>query len=113
MKKLITILALTAITFSAQSQIIVNGNDISNESIIEIWAFKKPLSSKEVFFANYGQEKFRPYYYDHKSQRIDGVGKSASIKLLKLMRDNGFTKIDEREEYIGNAKGRVLTFEKE
>lgn len=34
MKKLITILAIAAITFSAQSQIIVNGNDISNEPII-------------------------------------------------------------------------------
>ena len=112
MKKLITFLALAVISFAAQSQIIVNGNDISNESIIEIWAFKKPLTSKEVFFANYGQDKFRPHYYDHKTQRIDGVDKAESIKLLKLMRDNGFTKIDEREENIGNVKGRVLTFEK-
>ena len=112
MKKLITILAIASITFAANSQIIVNGNDISNESIIEVWVFKKPLTSKEVFFANFGQDKFRPHYYDHKTQKIDGVGKAESIKLLKLMRDNGFTKIDEREENIGNVKGRVLTFEK-
>lgn len=113
MKKLFTIIAIAMITFTAQSQIIVNGQDISNSEIIEIWAFKKPFTMKDVYFADYGQDKFRPNMYDSKKQRIRGIEKGEGIKLLQLMKHAGYKKTEERVDKIGNIQGRVMTFKKE
>ena len=117
MKKIVLFFALV-ICIYANGQIIVNGNDITKETeTFEVWAFKKPFSQKEVYFANYGQDKFRPHYYDHKTQAIRNANgekfeKGEWLQLLKYLKSQGFEKTDERQENIGDIIGRVITFEK-
>lgn len=109
MKKIILTVAIALITLTASSQISVNGTDITNEPLVEVWAFKKPFSTKESIFVNYGQSKFRPHYYD-KNQGIDGIEKGEWMKVLKLFINNGFERMDERQDFVGNQEGRVITF---
>ncbi len=118
MKKLVFSLILL-ISVTASSQVIVNKVDVNEESeIFEVYAFKKPFSTKEVYFGNYGQDNFKLHYYDHKRQAIyDSEGNKFEpgewLKLYKYLRDNDWKKIDEREEKYGKTKGRVITFEKD
>ena len=96
----------------------VNKTDISNETdLFELYIFKKPFSNKESYFVDFGQDKFRPHYYDHKTQAICNDSgkkfeKGTYIKLAKFLKSKGWAKTDERESSIGEVKGRVLTFEK-
>lgn len=101
------------------SQIIVNKEDIKDKvDEFEVWAFKKPFTSKDCYFINYGQKKFTPSNYDLLGQGIidkDGnkFEKGEWLRLSKYLREQGFKKESEREEYIGDLKGRVITFIKE
>lgn len=97
------------------------GQTVNNEKIdvdtFEVWAFKKPFNNKESYFANYGQKKFRPHYYDHKTQIIkDNEGKAFDngewLSLISFLKNEGWVKSDERHETIGNLQGRVVTFER-
>ncbi len=77
----------------------------------------KPFSTKESYFVNFGQEKFRLHYYDHKTQAIfdaDGgkFNKGEWLKLMQYLRAEGWKKTDERQEMLGNNEGRVVTFER-
>ena len=118
-KLLLIALLLFLVSHSVNAQIIVNNIDITNEvDTFEVWAFKKPLSNKESLFINFGQDKFRPHYYDHKTQRIsksDGFvfKKGSWLKLYSFLKKEGWVKFDERNETIGDIKGRVVTFEKQ
>lgn len=104
--------------FTGVAQVVVNGVDLNNEvDIFELWAFKKPFNNKESLYMNFGQDKFRPHYYDHKTQRIfnaDGeyFEKGEYMKLSKYLKSQGWQKTDERYESFGDAEGRVVTFEK-
>ena len=117
MKKISLFIALFFCLFM-NAQIVVNGNDITKEvDAFEVWAFKKPFSQKESYFINYGQDKFRPHYYDHKTQAVltaDGekFGKGEWLQLVKYLKEQGFEKTDERLENIGDVQGRVVTFER-
>ena len=103
-------------TFSFSQK--VNNKSISDETdVFELYAVAKPLSIKESFFVNYGQDKFRLHYYDHKTQAIcDDTGKKFKkgdyLKIAKFLKLKGWKKTDEREVSIGDQKGRVVTFQK-
>jgi hypothetical protein len=119
MKTIKLLLIALLFSFNSFAQITVNKVDISNEvDTFEVWAFKKPFSNKESLFVNYGQDKFRPHYYDHKTQRIlNGSGevfkKGSWLKLSSYLKKQGWIKTDERSETIGDITGRVVTFEKQ
>ena len=89
---------------------IVKGKDISKETdFFELYAFKKPLSQKECFFIDYGQEKFRPHYYDHKTQAVyndsgEKFEKGSYIPLIKYLKEKGWKKVDERESLDWRTK---------
>jgi hypothetical protein len=115
----ITLLILVSgLSYNANAQVTVNNVDLNTEvEMFEVWAFKKAFSTKESLFINYGQDKFRPHYYDHKTQRIfDDEGnyfkKGSWMKLYAYLKKQGWKKTDERKETIGEVKGRVITFER-
>lgn len=113
MKNLLLLSILFCGICSAQT---VNGKEI-NTDIVEVWAFAKPFSNKESYFADFGQKKFRPHYYDHKTQRInDDNGnpfeKGEWVALLSYMKEKGWVVSGERPANIGNAQGRIITFER-
>lgn len=105
-----------AMYFSVNAQIFVNKVDITKETeTFDVWAFTKPFSTKESFFIDYGQDDFKPHYYDHKTQLIsdkDGnkFEKGEWIKLVKYLNANGFEEKSSRDANIGDVKGRVITF---
>lgn len=117
MKKLllVSVLLFTTLGFS---QIIVNKENIKESVLIfEVWAFKKPFTSKECYFINYGQNNFRPCNYDLLNQGIKNdvdkkFEKGEWLKLLQYLESQGFTKESERQETIGDINGRVITFKK-
>lgn len=117
MKKIIKT-ALLLVSLNCFSQIQVNGVDLNKDSeIIEVWAFKKPLTTKESLFVDYGQKKFRPHYYDHKTQCIidkDGnkFKKGSWLSLVKYLKSQGWSKGEERKSTIGDVTGRIIVFEK-
>lgn len=96
----------------------VNGKDLKNETdYFELWMFKKPFTSQECYFVDYGQEKFKPHYYDHKRQAItDNSGqkfeKGKYVKLAKFLKESGWKKTGQREAEIGDIKGTIISFEK-
>ena len=98
---------------------VVNGTDLNEEvDIFEVYAFKKPFSTKECFFADYGQKNFKLHFYDHKRQAIynaegEKFEKGEWLNLMKYLRSQGWKKTDERKEKLGDNEGRVVTFEKE
>lgn len=104
----------TTLSFSQ----VVNKVSISKETdVLELYCFKKPFSQKESFFIDFGQDKFRPHYYDHKTQAVfdDSARKFKKgeyLKLYKYLKSKSWIKIDERDHEIGDVKGRVITFEK-
>lgn len=116
MKKLIFTVGALLMYFGMDAQIIVNKVDVTQETeTFDVWAFKKPLSVKESFFMDYGQDDFKPHYYDHKSQSIndkDGnkFEKGEWIKLVKFLNANGYEEKSTRDAEIGDQKGRVVTF---
>ena len=99
-------------------QIIVNKEDIKDKvSIFEVWAFKKPFTSKECYFINYGQDNFKPANYDLLGQGIKSLDdkkfeKGEWLKLIQYLESQGFIKDSERDETIGDIKGRIITFKK-
>jgi hypothetical protein len=116
MKKLITFSILMSFFFGYNQTI--NGVNISEKTkLFELYAFKKPFSIEESFFIDYGQDKFRPHYYDHKTQAIindegEKFKKGDYIGILKFMKLKGWQKINERESFIGDIRGRIITYEK-
>lgn len=113
MKKAILLFAIIAsVSMSAQT---VNKEKVES-NIMEVWAFKKPFSNSESYFADYGQKKFRPHYYDHKTQSIsDNDGnkfkKGDWVGLYSYLQSEGWEKTGERPATIGDLEGRVITFE--
>ena len=99
-------------------QIIVNKEDIKEKvTMFEVWAFKKPFTSQECYFIDYGQKNFKPSNYDLLEQGIkDKDGKKFEkgewIKLYQFLESQGFVRDNEREEKIGNIKGRIITFKR-
>nr|WP_322623705.1 hypothetical protein [uncultured Flavobacterium sp.] len=118
MKKIFFMAAFLFAALQASAQVMVNGKDIATETeTFEVWAFKKPFSNKESLFMNYGQDDFKPHYYDHKSQAIsnkDGkkFEKGEWLQLTKYLLSQGFEEKSSRDASIGDAKGRVVTFVK-
>lgn len=118
MKKIIFSIALVFMGFSVHSQIMVNEHDITTDTnTFEVWAFVKPFNTKESYFVNYGQDKFRPNYYDHKSQAVfnkDNVKfeKGQWLQLYNYILSMGYVQQSERQAKIGDAEGRVITFAK-
>lgn len=117
MKKILLI-GLVGMSISTFSQIITNKEDISDKvDTFELWAFVKPFTSKECYFINYGQKKFKPNNYDLLGQGVYDKDnrkfeKGEFLQLNKYLKDNGFQKSDERPATIGDIQGRVITFEK-
>ena len=113
MKKL---LLLSLLISGAAFGQIVNKEEVQSNTM-EVWAFVKPFNNQESYFADYGQKKFRPHYYDHKTQRIfDNDGnyfkKGDWISLYEFLKSEGWEKTGERPQSIGNIQGRVITFER-
>jgi hypothetical protein len=100
------------------SQVNVNNIDISKETeTFDVWSFVKPFSGKESYFIDYGQDSFKPHYYDHKSQAIfdkDGVKfeKGQWIKLVNYLKTQGFEEATSRTQEIGDVKGRITNFKR-
>ena len=117
MKKLIlgAIVLFSTLSFG---QINVNNVDITKTTeTFDVWAFIKPFSVKESYFMDYGQDKFRPHYYDHKTQAIldkDGIKfeKGAWIKLVNYLKSQGFEEASSRNMEIGDVKGRIINFKR-
>ena len=115
---LLTSFALTY-GYSARAQVIVNKVDLNKAvDTFEVYAFKKPFSTKECFFANYGQKAFKLHWYDDSSQAIfDNTGrkfeKGEWLQLSNYLKSQGWKKTDNRTEKLGNIEGRVVTFERE
>ena len=118
MKSVVLILVLVFMGLSLSAQVLVNGMDINKEAeVITIYAFKKPFSTKECFFCDFGQDNFRLHYYDAKKQCIkdkDGrkFEKGEYVKLYTYLKSQGQEKIDEFEEMLGDIKGRAIMFER-
>lgn len=119
MRKNILILAVSLFTSSfCFGQITVNKEDIKDKvEIFEVWSFKKPFSSKECYFIDYGQKNFKPVNYDLMGQGVidkDGrkFEKGEWLSLLQYLESQGFIKDGERSETIGDINGRVTTFKK-
>jgi hypothetical protein len=117
MKKVL-VLGLLLVNGLGFSQINVNKEDIKDKvTMFEVWAFKKPFTSKECYFINYGQDNFKPSNYDLLGQGIrnandDKFEKGEWLKLIQYLESQGFIKDDERNETIGNINGRIITFKK-
>lgn len=118
MKAFCLLILIFALPLLANAQVVVKDTDL-NEAVemFELYAFKKPFSTKEVYFVNFGQDKFRLHFYDHKSQAIfDDKGekfeKGEWLKLMNYLRAQGWKKTDERKESLGNNEGRVVQFER-
>lgn len=114
MKRLLLLALLISGIVSAQT---VNSVKIDTE-LMEVWAFIKPFNNAESYFMDYGQKKFRPHYYDHKTQRIfnnDGkyFEKGEWLALYSFLKEEGWKKTDERASKIGDIQGRVITFERD
>jgi len=106
MKLIFTLICMITLSYSANSQIIVNEVDITKETeMFDVWAFKKPLSSKESYFIDYGQDGFKIHNYDTKKQSIfnkDGVKfeKGEWIKLVKYLNENVPLLVDYTRRFI-------------
>ena len=115
-KALLFLLVFTAL--GASAQVVVNKKDINQEvKSFELYAFKKPFSTKESYFINYGQENFKIHYYDHKRQAVfnaegEKFSKGSWLKLVEYLEAQGWEKTEERLENIGNNQGRVITFKR-
>lgn len=115
MKQLLFGIAM-AITTTSFSQVIVNKVDVNDAAkTIEVWAFVKHFTVEECYFMNYGQEKFRPNYYDHKTQMISDKDrnkfkKGEWLKLTNYLESQGWEQKSERKATIGDLEGRVTTF---
>ncbi len=103
---------------SVNAQVLVNNQDLNVAvEIFELYAFKKPFSTKECYFVNFGQDRFKLHFYDHKTQAVfDAEGKKFEkgewLRMLNYLRVQGWRKADERTEKLGNNEGRVVTFER-
>jgi len=118
MKKIVLTIGFILTAYCAQSQILVNGVDVTTTAkTFDVWAFTKPFSTKESYFLDYGQEKFKSVNYDTKAQCInDKDGKKFEkgewIKLVNYLESQGYEEKTSRDANIGDAKGRVVTFVK-
>ena len=118
MKTFVIFSLLILFGVSSNAQVYVNGVDLNKESeIITIYAFKKPFSTKECYFCDYGHDGFRLANYDSKKQCIkDKNGKKFErgeyMKLYSYLKSQGWKKSDEFEESLGDNKGRAIIFER-
>lgn len=116
MRNTIAALLILGVITTTSAQVIVNKVDINTQTTtMEVWAVKKPFSDKESFFLDFGQDKFRPHYYDHKTQMIsDKEGskfeKGQWMQLLNYLQSQGWEMQSERPTTIGEQEGRIITF---
>ena len=101
------------------SQVIVNKTDL-NKSVktFELHMAKKPLTSKDCYYVDYGQDNFKEHFYDHKKQAaFDGNNrkfeKGEYMKLLNYLESQGWVKDSQRETNLGDVDITVFLFRKD
>jgi hypothetical protein len=116
MKKLkLLILLISNIAFS---QVFVNNTNLNqNVKNFELHVAKKPFTSKDCFYVDYGQKDFKEHFYDHKIQAVFDINnvkfeKGEYLKLLNYLEQNGWVKDSQRETELGDVKINIFLFRK-
>jgi hypothetical protein len=114
-KLLYLFLLISNFTFS---QVYVNKIDLNSEAkSFELHMAKKPFTSKDCYYVDYGQKDFKEHFYDHKSQAIldkDNVKfeKGEYMKLLNYLESQGWFKDSQRESELGDVNITIVLFRK-
>lgn len=119
MKKIMMILAMVIFSMTSKAQVYVNNVDLNKTvKMFELHMAIKPLTSKQCYYVDYGQEGFRENNYDilEKQAICDSTKtkfvKGEYLKLINYLDSQGWVKDSQRESKIGNVRVDIILFRK-
>lgn len=114
MKKLLFPILL--ISISTQAQVYVDSTDLNTAvKYFELHITKKPFSTKDCYYVDYGQKDFRERGFDNESQSVhnkDSVKfeKGEFVKLVNYLGEQGWIKDGQRETKSGKELITIVLF---
>jgi hypothetical protein len=117
MKKLFFLALLISSQFGTAQVYINDVNLNDNAKSFELHMSKKPFTSKDCYYIDYGQKDFKEHFYDSKTQAVfdkDKVKfeKGEYMKLLNYLESQGWIKDSQRESSLGDVKISIVLFRK-